>query len=137
MLTHEIPCARKGCYATIALDPKTYQQLKRTGETFYCPAGHSNYYPGKTKEQKEIDSLNREVNQLGREFDIIYDQRELLIALTRRCPICAATPGRHVRIYRENWRFQDDVANVRDWMAEHLREEHGAEVARSESQADA
>jgi hypothetical protein len=133
-MDHTIACYKPGCYAKINLSPKDYAQLKRTGEDFWCPAGHRQHFTGKTEDQKEIDWLRRKVRNLEAEVDEIWAdqceaqrQRDTAVDLIRRCPICAATPGRHVRIYRVPGRFEDDLANVRDWMAEHIRTEHGAD----------
>lgn len=119
-------CATKGCYATICLDPKSYDRLKRTGENFYCPAGHSNYFPGKTDEQKKIDELDSRCFRLGREIAWRRKNYDLVIGVLRRCPICAATPGRFVRVERR-WP-EEGVAAVRDWLLHHLAEAHGADV---------
>jgi hypothetical protein len=132
-MDHTIACYKPGCYAKINLSPKDYEQLKRTGESFWCPAGHRQHFTGKTEDQKEIDRLKRRASSLEAEADEIWAeaceaqrQRETAVELIRRCPVCAATPGRHVRIYRDPGRFEDDLANVRDWMAGHIRTEHGA-----------
>jgi hypothetical protein len=124
---HYTDCCHEGCYATICLSPKNYHRLKRTGEWFYCPAGHQQHFTGKTDDQKEIDrlqtSLRRTTNKLGR----AAGQRDKAIAMLRRCPVCLATPPRYLRIYRAHWwRYDDDLAAVREWLIEHLRTEHGA-----------
>jgi hypothetical protein len=125
---HRVSCAQRGCYATINLSPKGYGRLKRTGERFFCPAGHSNYFAGKTDEQKEIDRLTRDLDHTERDLTRAENQRDTAIELVRRCPICLKTPGRHIQVHRNPWRYEDDLANVRDWMAEHVRTEHMAEV---------
>jgi hypothetical protein len=135
-MDHTIACYKPGCYAKINLSPKDYQQLKRTGEFFWCPAGHRQHFTGKTEDQKEIDWLKRRASNLEAEVDEIWAgmceaqrQRDTAVELIRRCPICTATPGRHIKIYRDPGRFEDDLANVRDWMAEHIRTEHCAEAS--------
>lgn len=40
-------CASQGCGHTIHLHHDLEERLRRTQETFYCPAGHSNYFPAK------------------------------------------------------------------------------------------
>lgn len=132
---HRVSCCYEGCYATINLAPKDYGRLKRTGEWFYCPAGHQQHFTGKTEDQKEIDRLKREINDWSRESTGLRRaltgaeaQRDTAIALLRRCPVCAATPGRHVMVKRDPAHYEDDLANLRDWMAEHVRSEHIAQV---------
>jgi len=128
-LDHRVSCCTRGCYATINLAPKRYEQLKRSGEYFWCPAGHEQHFTGKTDEQKQIDRLTRDLRDEELESGLREDQRDTAIELIRRCPVCAATPGRHIQIHRNRWRYNDDLANVRDWMAEHIKTEHMAEVA--------
>jgi hypothetical protein len=65
----EINCARKGCYAIITVHPDDEARLRRTHETFYCPAGHSNYFAGKTTEEKRVEELERRVELSGRVAD--------------------------------------------------------------------
>ena len=131
MSDYRVSCCVEGCWATINLSPKDHEQLQRTGERFYCPAGHRQHFTGKTDEQKEIDQLKRrlvwvedEADYFNRECLRAEGQRDTAIELIRRCPVCAATPGRHVRIYRDSDRYEDDLANVRDWMAEHIKAAH-------------
>lgn len=126
-----IGCAREGCYATICLDAKGEQRLRETHETFYCPAGHKNYFPGKTDEQKRIDRLERKLRESVSTIGRFHGQRETLIGVLRQCPICAATPWRAMPIGRNGnrrWSFEDDIARVRAWMAAHLVEAHGASL---------
>lgn len=65
---HKVSCCTEGCYATINLAPKDYERLKRTGEWFYCPAGHKQHFTGKTEDQKEIDRLKSEIREWEGDF---------------------------------------------------------------------
>jgi hypothetical protein len=47
-------CANEKCYATICLDSTEISRLRQTHETFYCPAGHENYFPGETRAEKKL-----------------------------------------------------------------------------------
>jgi hypothetical protein len=53
-----------GCYhcgEPMWLERATYDTLKRSGRTFYCPHGHEQCYPlGKTAEQKLKEQLDEE-----------------------------------------------------------------------------
>lgn len=55
----ELACAAPGCPAVIVLHRDQEQRLRRTGESFYCPAGHSQHFTGKTAEQREIERLQK------------------------------------------------------------------------------
>lgn len=123
---HYTDCCYEGCYATICLSPKNYERLRRTGEWFYCPAGHQQHFTGKTDEQKQIDRLQSRLDTAFHEISWRTRNYETLVGVLRRCPICAATPGRYVRVERR-WPGEG-IAAVRDWLVAHLAEEHGADV---------
>ncbi|SLD50652.1 Uncharacterised protein [Mycobacteroides abscessus subsp. bolletii] len=59
--------------------PTDYQSRRRDDhKSFYCPAGHSQHYTGKTEEQRQrerADRLQRQVE--AREADIRLEQRRL------------------------------------------------------------
>jgi len=38
-------CAQSGCSATITLQHDHERRLRETHETFYCVAGHPNFFP--------------------------------------------------------------------------------------------
>ena len=65
-LNHQtISCATQACYAVITLHPDDEARLRRTGETFYCPAGHPNIlWVGKSKLEKRVDGLERALNRV-------------------------------------------------------------------------
>jgi hypothetical protein len=42
-----ITCAMRGCGSTFALQQTVISRLRQTSENFYCPKGHSNYFPRK------------------------------------------------------------------------------------------
>lgn len=55
----DVECAQ--CHAVFCVPVGLHAELRRTHRTFYCPRGHSNYYPQKTAEQKKIERLEREL----------------------------------------------------------------------------
>lgn len=75
-----IACAREKCSATICLSPEIEQRVRRTHESFLCPFGHSNYFPGKTDEEKRIEQLERSV----RRWRELYDEA---LSEWGRCPV--------------------------------------------------
>ena len=58
-----IACA--ACSMDIYLSPAYVQQRRDDHQTFFCPAGHSNYFPEQSSEEKLRDRLARETH--GRE----------------------------------------------------------------------
>ena len=135
MLGHRtISCYREKCYAVITLHPDDYERLRRTHESFYCPAGHAQHFTGKTEEQKKIENLEC---QLRRAWERVSegneDYRMLRDALThdaQTCPFPSCT-WRGAR--RLPWLSGEDTLTrffARVWsdMAEHLEHAHAARV---------
>jgi len=55
-----IECAK--CGITFAM-PSVYERARRNDhDTFYCPSGHGNHFPGKSEEEKLRDRLASERN---------------------------------------------------------------------------
>lgn len=87
---------------------------------FYCPNGHSQYFPGKTAQEKKIDELEKQLQKnrdftSGRFRELIADRDEAQRA-ARRCPLCGDEVAARMRV-REN---------IVKKLADHLRYEHGA-----------
>jgi len=62
-------------------------KLRRCHNTFYCPNGHSLYYPGKTEEEEKIEHLNKIISSLSKDRDwyknIAHERYEEIKQLTR------------------------------------------------------
>jgi hypothetical protein len=135
VLTHNrLSCAREGCYAVITLHPDDEQRLRQTHETFYCPAGHRNYFPGKTDQEKRIEQLERTlasiredraewIHELGTEQDRV----RFLVRGSQVCPLgCGWHSTRRLpwtATPRELGRFLERAGND---LADHLVREHNA-----------
>ena len=52
-----ITCSASGCGVTFALDADYVAARKSDHKTWYCPNGHSRYYPAKSKEEQLADEL--------------------------------------------------------------------------------
>jgi hypothetical protein len=129
-----VNCARKGCYAIITMHPDDEARLRRTHESFYCPAGHGSHFPGKTPEQKEIDELQRRVEVTERCVDEWRErwesQHAAAAALTHGAQVCPLGCGWTTR-RRLPWnpsvsdvdRFLDRVGSD---LVEHLLADHNA-----------
>ena len=53
-------CCHEGCGQVICFDPGVEERLRRTHEWWYCPAGHSQHFSGKTEQEKTIERLRRQ-----------------------------------------------------------------------------
>ena len=122
-------CATRGCQATIHLHHDIEERLRRTHETFYCPAGHSNYFPGKTSEQKRLAELEALAARLERQRDMWRDnaedateQREEWKLMAKSCPFECG-----YRVLRKS-----KPENIAYTLAMHLVEAHGAVIPAEE-----
>lgn len=132
MLTHNrISCAREGCYAVITLHPNDERRLRDTHETFYCPAGHTNFFPGKTETEKKIDRLEHQLEMWQKREDRAWGHFQVLHqALSRGAQVCPLGCGwRTTR--RLPWGTTEDEASrfldrVGGDLCEHLLRDHNA-----------
>lgn len=122
----EINCATQGCYAIITLHPADAARLRRTHETFYCPAGHHNYFAGKTDDEKRLERLR---DSLDRANERSY-QRTLLVRhfvnAIQVCPFgCGWVGSRRLSEWNEAsaGRFLDRVGHD---LSDHLQHDHNA-----------
>lgn len=101
--------------------PDQYQDDRRQDHaTFYCPNGHSQWYPGKTAQEKKIAELEKQLaknREFQRErFHDLLEQREEWKDLALRCPICREKVAKRLTVHE----------NIMRRLDEHLRSEHGA-----------
>jgi hypothetical protein len=66
MTVVEVTCYKDGCgYSPFPMSAAYNARCRRTGESFICPAGHSQFYNGGlTADQKRIKELERRVEGL-------------------------------------------------------------------------
>jgi len=113
----QISCA--ACSVVFSMPDDMYERRVKDHKNFYCPNGHSNYYSGKTEQEKEIGHLERQVRDWREWANQHATERDAWARALRHCPICerlvskARTPERAA----ERLRF-------------HLIEEHGARPLR-------
>lgn len=53
------------CSSPIAMDPGFQRQRRNDHGTFYCPAGHSQHYPGKSDAEKEREAREQAEQRLA------------------------------------------------------------------------
>lgn len=111
-------CATKGCQATIHLHHDIEARLRRTHESFYCPAGHENYFPGKTDEEKKVEQIERSRDRFREMWHEALDRVEDFKIDVRTCPFeCGYRVKRKQLPESIRWALQL-----------HLMEEHGAQM---------
>lgn len=60
----EIACASQGCAHRFWLPEAVERRLRRTGEKFFCPAGHRQFFTADAHpERKRIQQLERELRR--------------------------------------------------------------------------
>ena len=61
-------CARTGCAAIICLTAETEAARREDHRTFFCPNGHTNYFPNATATERRIKELERQNELLKRQL---------------------------------------------------------------------
>lgn len=74
----QITCC--SCGITFAVPERFEEELRKTHANFYCPKGHSNYYPGQSAEEK----LQSELRQANMQRDAARESRDRLAAENSR-----------------------------------------------------
>lgn len=69
--TVRINCINDKC-GTFVMDERLNARYKRTGETFYCPAGHAQHYTGESTESK----LKKKNKELKRKIERLEERVE-------------------------------------------------------------
>lgn len=94
-------CCRCGMMFAMPLD--VVRRRKKDRKTFYCPAGHSQHYVGKTAEQRLKDELRQANNRADEHRREASEQRQRATAISRSyqrvrervkngvCPCCNRT----------------------------------------------
>lgn len=134
-VTHS--CAKAGCFAIITMHPAEEARLRHSHETFYCPAGHPNYFAGRTAQEKQIASLERQRKEL---LQKLHDQhvdaceqrhvRTLLVDAIRSCPLgCGWNANRRVHGWAPSRSdFYRLIERVERDLVDHLIADHGTAV---------
>ena len=60
------------CHVQFKITAEHESQLKKSHKSFYCPSGHTQFYPGETKAEKLEKELEYKQNHIKR----LYDQNE-------------------------------------------------------------
>lgn len=120
----QIACAYDGCAHTIHMHHDVERRYRRTHESFFCPAGHSQFFPGKTDEEKRIEQLQGRIDSLTRSLDrwqdIWNETQDKLEDARLDLKTCPFECG--FRVHRKR-----ATRSVRFALVEHLITAHGAE----------
>lgn len=71
-----IQCAH--CHIPFAMPSRLHEDRRNDHKTFFCPNGHSQYFPGKSDEEKLKDELKRKNNELMSQKDALIASRAAL-----------------------------------------------------------
>ncbi|MCA0318194.1 MAG: hypothetical protein LCH88_09010 [Proteobacteria bacterium] len=72
------------CGMAFAMTADFKKRRLKDRQSFYCPAGHSQHYTGKSKEDQLAEELSRERQRLARYADMLGEEGELRRAAERR-----------------------------------------------------
>lgn len=123
----EFACATEGCGHIICLTAQHEQRLRRTHETFVCPAGHRQGFYDESDDEKTIRLLRRQLNQAWARVSGWQAQARYMRDELRFCPLDCGF--RVKRVWTPD--------SIRARMATHLVDVHGAEFVEAEDEARA
>lgn len=78
------------CGVRIYMTAQRMADLRRNHKWFHCPNGHQQHFTGKTKEERLIEQLEREVQNLRQERDFARTNHRCPFA---ECYYSASAPG--------------------------------------------
>lgn len=128
-MNEHVNCA--DCGIEFCLPSPLMQKRREDHGEFYCPNGHSNYFPGKTAKEKRIEELERQVAQSHRMYDAVHDDwrhaygvgEDLIVAL-KECPIPGCGWRSRKRITRTGAELGRGIERVRHDLVEHFIRDH-------------
>lgn len=129
-----LTCAQKGCGISFAL-PSHYVDSRRADHaSWYCPNGHSQWFPGKSKEEQlkeELERVKKTVDYFRGRTDRLEDDKAHL-KRQHAAQKGVATRLRKKAIAGECAFCHERFANV----ADHVQAEHPTEAAEQEVESD-
>lgn len=69
-------CNCANCGVTFAIPEKMEKRLRNNHETFYCPSGHTNYFPSKSEAEKIKEQAEREKRNLEAQLKNAQESKE-------------------------------------------------------------
>jgi len=124
---YECACPTPGCGHIVCLPPQLEERLRRTHETFFCPAGHKMWFHGKSDLEKSRDSWRRQAQDAWNRIRGLHQLLDSAREGSRHCPLECGY--RVARVWTQE--------AIRERMAGHLVDVHGAAVIDAPHVADA
>lgn len=125
-MSYTLECSN--CGVSFCMPDHMAYSRKRDHDTFYCPNGHSQHFPGKTEEERKIASLEKSREVAWERVNEEAQRATTLADAHRSCPLCLARSPR-----RPRWGDTEDwIASHRTWLREHLKEDHKAQPVRKQ-----
>ncbi len=72
------------CHIPFGVPEDMVAALRESHDTFYCPAGHKQHFPGKTPQEKEIERLSKERDDASRRLQWAQRDRDQALAESRK-----------------------------------------------------
>jgi hypothetical protein len=122
-----ISCYREDCWASAELSPKTIDELKESGATWYCAAGHGQVFTGKSKRDRRIADQENRIRRDGWAIEQLTENVRDLILDLRSCPVpgCDYRSRRFTHSLRSGWAVGQLVERIKGDIEGHLAEDHG------------
>lgn len=111
-------CPTRGCGHVVHLHHDVEQRLRRTHESFYCPAGHALSFKGATNDEKRIRFLEQTIERWRDRWEEQAEAADEWKLQARTCPF-----GCGYRVLRK--RLPEAITAA---LVLHLVEEHGARM---------
>jgi hypothetical protein len=129
-----IDCAN--CGIQFGVDSDRVARLRETHETFYCPNGHRNHFPGKTKQEKRIEELEKDVKHYERWAQEADDERDKMFAFQqdalgalKACPLrCGWRSRKIASLWSGDEAYERGLFRIQADVIDHLCEEHNLEL---------
>lgn len=118
------------CGVEFCMPAGLHAARKSDHKTFYCPNGHPRYFPGKTEQEKRIESLERYNRRLREDMQEAWAAREDLIGAMKECPIPGCTFRSRKQIPRDPVNMGRGIERVRHDILEHLVRDHAGQASR-------
>ena len=105
------------CGIAYSMPDAKYADLRKTGDTFYCPNGHARHFVvGPDEKDRLIERLRDQLRDSGDKYCALVDERDEWRDRARYCVLCG------FRVARAN----ASASTMESRMREHLEQEHSA-----------
>jgi hypothetical protein len=113
------------CGIAFSMPRERQRQLKESHETFYCPNGHHRWYPGKTEQERRIESLEHFNGQLIERRDEAYAECQDALGALKACPLrCGWRSRKQARRWDGQEAWERGLFRIQADVIDHLCDHH-------------